>query len=416
MKRTKVKGVVVGILSTILLAGCDQNIDAVENTNSTANNPVELTVWGAPEDQELLTMMAESFKQHYAEEQELNIVVSPQNESECKTVIFDNANEVADVFAFADDQLMELAAGGVLEPITNSEQITAENSAGSVEAASINGTMYAYPMTADNGYFMFYNKKYFSEKQVETLDGMLAVAANNKKKITMDFTSGWYLYSFFGNTGLSLGLNEDSITNYCDWNAKKGEIKGVDVGNAMLDIAKNAGFSSQGDDGLIAGAEDGSVIAGVSGVWSANALQKAWGNDYAAVKLPTYTCAGKQVQMSSYAGYKLLGVNAYSENKEWAMKLAEWITKEENQMLRFNERGQGPSNNNAAASKEVEASSAIQALIEQSEFSNLQRVGGSYWDAIKAFGQEVADKQVSPSTMQKRMDAMVKAITAKVTD
>ena len=39
-----------------------------------------------------------------------------------------------------------------------------------------------------------------------------------------------------------------------------------------------------------------------------------------------------------FAGFKLLGVNAYSKNVGWAMLLAEWITNEANQTLRFNER------------------------------------------------------------------------------
>ena len=38
--------------------------------------------------------------------------------------------------------------------------------AGSVLAATIDGKLYAYPATADNGYFMFYNKEYFTEDDV----------------------------------------------------------------------------------------------------------------------------------------------------------------------------------------------------------------------------------------------------------
>ena len=72
-------------------------------------------------------------------------------------------------------------------------------------------------------------------------------------------------------------------------------------------------------------------------------LTRHGGKNYGAVKLPTYTCAGKQVQMASFTGYKMVGVNAYSSNVKWAMKLAEWITNQDNQTRRFAERGQGPS-------------------------------------------------------------------------
>lgn len=53
---------------------------------------------------------------------------------------------------------------------------------------------------------------------------------------------------------MELGLHEDGISNHCDWNSTDNKIKG-------------------------------------------------------AVKLPTYTCGDAQVQMASFAGYKLVGVN-----------------------------------------------------------------------------------------------------------
>ena len=42
-------------------------------------------------------------------------------------------------------------------------------------------------------------------------------------------------------------------------------------------------------------------------------------------------------------------------------------------------RAQGPSNINAASSEEVQNSTAIAALLEQSEFSSPQRIGGNFW-------------------------------------
>ena len=48
-------------------------------------------------------------------------------------------------------------------------------------------------------------------------------------------------------------------------------------------------------------------------------------------------------------------------------------------------RGQGPANTKAAASANVQDSPAITALLEQSEFSCLQRIGGNFWDPVSAF-------------------------------
>lgn len=418
MKRFKLQIVVLILSAMIIISGCSkkENNSVEIKEDQPRNEVISLTVWGAADDEELLTEMIQSFQAAYSEQASFNITIAAVHEGDCKDKIFEDIGNAPDVFAFADDQLMELAAAGVIERIEADEQIKNNNLEGAVDAASINGSVYAYPMTADNGYFMYYNKKYLTEEDVMTLDQMLLVAESLNKKVTMDWREGWYLYSFFGNTGLSMGLNEDGITNHCDWNSTKGAIKGVDIGEAMLAIANNAGFQNTGDDGLIQGAIDDSVIAGVSGVWSVKALKEAWGENLAAAKLPTYTCAGEQVQMASYAGYKMIGVNSYSKQKEWASKLAEWITNEENQKLRFAVRGQGPSNSNAANSEEVKESPAIQALLAQSEFSSLQRVGSSYWAPVAEFAESINEGKATSRNMQSLLDTMVKKITAKIAD
>lgn len=171
----------------------------------------------------------------------------------------------ADIFPFADDQLMSMTAGGALAKVPNADEIRKANSERAVEAASIGGRLYAYPMSADNGYFLYYDKTYFSEEDVQTLDRILEVAAENGKKFSMEWGSGWYLYSFFGNTGLEFGINEDGVTNDCNWNTTEGNIKGVDIVDAMMDIASHPRFVNLADDGFLTAAREGSVIAGVSG-------------------------------------------------------------------------------------------------------------------------------------------------------
>lgn len=304
-----------------------------------------------------------------------------------------------------------MVAAGALEPVPNADEIREANLDEAVAAASVNDTLYAYPMTADNGYFLYYDKNYLTEEDVQTMDGLLAAAGAVGKKVTMDWSSGWYLYAFFGNTGLDFGVNDDGVTNYCNWNAADGSIKGTDIEEALLAIAQNPAFLSCTDTEFMEGVQDGTIVAGVSGVWNAAEIKKVWGNDYGAVKLPTYTCAGQQIQMSSFTGYKMMGVNAYSKHKDWALKLADWFTNEENQMLRLEERDQGPSNKNAAASEQVQAVPAIQAVIAQAQYGKLQRVGNSYWDAMTEFGNLMATGSTNGTDPQEVMDTLVAGIT-----
>lgn len=402
------------------LTGCQGQADMEESTDSAqealsetvvSDKNVSLTLWGAAEDAELLSELVESFKQHYAEQADFEITIVAQGEADCKEALFNDIEGGADVFAFADDQLRAMVAAGALSPVENADAVKNANIEAANEAASVNDKLYAYPMTADNGYFLYYNKEYFSDEDVKELDAILQIAADHGKKMTMDWSSGWYLYSFFGCTGLEVGLNDDGVSNFCNWNAIDTSVKGTDVAKAMMAIAANPGFSNSIDADFIAGVQDGSVIAGISGVWDSVPIEKAWGSDYGAVKLPTYTCAGNQIQMASFAGYKMLGVNAYSDHVEWAHKLAEWITNEENQTLRFLRRGQGPSNINASSSAEVLKSPAIQAVLKQSEFASLQRIGGTYWIPVQTFGETLAAGNPQGKDLQELLDTMVEAVT-----
>ncbi len=405
------------------LAGCAKadntgsNMSKENTTDNEAeaapeNRDVALTVWGAEEDEALLEQIFASFQKEYQDQADFHITYAAQSESSCKDALMADLEAGADVFAFADDQLNTLVAAGALEPVENADRIKAENLPGAVEAASVGDILYAYPLTADNGYFLYYNKQYFTPDDIKTLDRLLEVAEQNGKKITMDWSSAWYVYAFFGNTGLEAGLNDDGITNFCTWNKTDGPIKGVDVANAMLSIAQSPAFLSTDEAGFLSGVRDGSVIAGVSGVWNAMAMEEAWGKDYGAAKLPTYTCCSRQIQMASFSGYKLIGVNAYSKHNTWAARLAEWIANEKNQQLRFEMRGQGPANAKAAASASVQDSPAIAALIAQSEFSRLQRIGGNFWDPVSAFATNMAAGNPERIGLQEQLDVMVEGVTA----
>ena len=409
--KKRVCRLLIGILCTVSLTGCNK----AQKTDSSdaGNQKVELVVWGAEEDKELMTQIIQSFQTNYQGQADFQISFEVQGESQCKDVLLGGLEEGADVFTFADDQVNALAAAGALDPIENADEIRSKNLSSAVEAATVNNQLYAYPLTADNGYFLYYNKQYISEEQVKTLDGILDAAAASGKQFTMDWSSAWYVYSFFGNTNLQVGLNDDGITNYCTWNQADGDIRGIDVARSMLQIAGSPGFANSTDEEFLSGVKNGSVIAGISGVWNSVAVTESWGENTGAAKLPTYTCNGKQLQMASFSGCKLIGVNAYSEHPKWAARLAEWITNEDNQRLRFEMRGQGPSNTAVADSSEIQNSPAIAALLEQSEFSQIQRVGGKFWDPVSEFAGNMAAGNPSGQDLQEQLDVMAEGVSAR---
>ncbi len=377
---------------------------------------VTLTVWvGDNQDIEWINGVIDNFKAAHPENN-YTINVGVQTEGDCSKVVLNDPTAAADVFTFADDQFNSLMNGGALQQVVDgADDIIAANGGADapvVKAASQDGVLYAYPATASNGYFMFYNKEYFTEEDVQTLDGMMAKAAAAGKYVGFPMSNGWYFYSWFKGAGLTMTVNEDGVTNSCNWNATDTPITGVQVLEALLEIAKNPGFKEADSDPFVAGVKDGSIIAGVSGTWNANAAQEAWGDNYAATKLPTYTVNGEQVQMSSFAGFKLVGVNPYSENVGAAMDFAAYMTNEESQMSRFEIRSEGPSNVNAASSEAVQSNPAIAALAAQAAYADVQRVGNKYWDPAAALGKIIMNGNPDGTDLQTLLDNCVAGITA----
>lgn len=375
---------------------------------------VSLRVWvGDNNDIEWINTVIANF-QAANPDKTYKIEVGVQTEGDCSKVVLTDPTAAADVFTFADDQFNSLYNAGALQQVViDPEAVIAANTPESVAAATgADGNLYAYPATADNGYFMFYNKEYFTEEDVQTLDGMMAKAAEAGKKVGFPMSNAWYFYSFFKGAGLDMTVSEDGVTNTCNWNATDTPITGVQVVEALLAITSNPGFMEADSDPFVAGVKDGTIIAGVSGTWNANVAAEAWGENYTATKLPTYTVADQQVQMASFSGFKLVGVNSYSENVGDAMDFAAFMTNEQSQTLRFEMRRQGPSNIAALASESVMAEPAIAAVVAQAPYADVQRVGQAYWDAAAALGKIIVNGNPDNIELQTLLDNCVAGITA----
>lgn len=384
----------------LLLSGCSGKKNPDETT-------INLKVWGASEDQAMLGEMIEAFKNAHADDGKVyNITLGVVGEDDAKTRVLEDPAAAADVFSFPDDQLLELHRAGALYEITkNKSTIVAENSQGSIEAASVDDALYAYPMTADNGYFLYYDSRVLSHSDVQTLNGLMKAANDAGKRVYMDVSNGWYLAAFFLGAGCHIGLN-DAGKQTCDFN----NTYGVQAGEAVKAFCADPAFVT-GEDAVLTGGIGDTICAGVSGTWNAEAIMSKLGDGYAATKLPTFTCGGTQVQMSSFAGYKLMGVNSSTQHPVEAMELAQFLTNEENQIKRFEKRAMGPSNLKAANSDAVKANVALAALAEQNAYGVTQRdVLSTSWDPMEAFGTAMEAK--STESVTTLLDTMVAQIIA----
>ncbi|MCR5251610.1 MAG: extracellular solute-binding protein [Lachnospiraceae bacterium] len=387
---------------------------AVGNLISATTGTVKLTVWASEEDQDLTKGLIDGFKAQYPDVT-FDIQLGACSESVTKDNVLADPTAAADVFAFADDQINELVNAGALQEVAAAYtyDVSKENVAGSVAAATVNGKVYAYPMTADNGYFLYYNKSVFSDDDIKSLDKMIEVAGAANTQIGFELANAWYLFGFFSAQGTDLyaRLSSDGVTNECNWN----EGVGVDIANALIGYVDTGVFVKAADDAsAVSNMKDGKYAAIVNGTWSAAAISEALGADYGAAKLPTFTAGGKEYQMSSFAGYKLIGVNPHSEFVGWSMLLAEYLTNEESQVARFEARGLGPANIKAAASEAVKSDPAIAAIAAQAEYATPQRIGGNFWDPAKSLGEIIGNGNPDKTDVKTLLDNAVEGINAPV--
>ena len=414
------KKLVASLAAASMMAAMAVGVNAADET-------ISLTLWGAEEDQAMLQEMVQKFEETY-KDQTFDIQIGVESESTAKDTVLTDIEAAADVYAFASDQLTDLVKAGALANLEevgaalqvagkSLDDVKAANGAGAVEAACINDNMYAFPMAGDNGYFLYYDSSVLSEEDVQSWDTMLAAAEAAGKQVGMTLASGWYNASFFYGAGFTTGLNEDGTTSM-DWNGTSADgYTGVQVVQSMLNIAANPAFMAIADGDISNQIASGNLCAAVSGTWDATTAQEAFGDGYAATKLPTYTIGDAQVQQGSVAGFKFVGVNAYAENVGWAVVLADFLTNEEAQATRFAEREIGPTNTVVAASEEVAANTAIAALATQSPYGVVQMVGGKYWDPSATLGELIAQgglDAADETAIQEALDTLVEGVTAPI--
>ena len=388
--------VLVFVFAGVFLASCNNNNN--NNNNNNENNgektKVTLTVWGAEEDQAMLKEMCNEFAKANPDK-EYKFLFGVQSEADAADKVLNDVTAGPDVFSFASDQINKLIAGGALARIggTNETQVKELNSAGSVDAATItvNGEdqLYAYPSTGDNCYFVYYDKRVYTDpSQLSTLSGMLDIANNAGKKVHFKLNDdGWYLSSFFfakPNLGYQVTYNENMVEQSVTINFDNEE--GLEVMKSLRTYLTHDGMVAQTDDSKIIAAftpdEEGklSAAAAVSGTWNAKTIKELLGDNMGVIKLPTVEISGQETQLSGFMGYKLIGVNGYSQNKAEAHKLALWLTNEQNQLKRFEVRGFGPTNKVVAAMEVVQNDPVISVVLEQAKFNRAQKgVPGNYW-------------------------------------
>ena len=393
-------------MAVLSLSGCG---DAAENGGK---EKVRLMVWSPSEDQskdsgEWLQTNCEAFAEEHPQ-WDITFVYGVADEASAAGQVAQDPEASADVFMFANDTLTTLTDADGLTKFGGKyrEEIEAENSQQVLNSLTMDGELYGVPFTT-NTWFMYYDKRVFSEEDIRNLDAML-----EKGVVSFPFTNSWYLPAFYIGNGCTLfgdGTDESKGVDF-------GGQKAVDVTNYLIDLKANPNFKIDQDGSGLAGLRDGSINAIFSGSWDANAVQEALGDNMGVAALPAYTMNGEEHQMMAYAGSKAIGVNPNSDNMVAAVELAVYLGSAKAQELHYDLRSVIPCNETLLENGELAKDPLVQAQTRTfNETSILQPFVSQMnncWTPVENMGKGIRNGSVTHENAEEQTEAMNDAMNS----
>ena len=356
-----------------------------------------ITIWVAENTVEFTKSKADEFFAANPDMAGYSVTVEPVGEGDAAGNMLTDVEGGADIFGFAQDQITRLVSAGALSPIVgdNANFVSSQNDAGAASAALVGDVAYAYPMTSDNGYFLYYDKSVVTDPS--SLEKIVEDCEAAGKNFYFEINSGWYQTAFFFATGCTLTYDTDSNGNFTGCNVDYASDKGVVAFKEIIELASSSAF--QNGSSISAGSNIGAIV---DGTWDADAAKDIFGDNYACAKLPSFAGSdGKSYQLSGFGGFKLLGIKPQVDPGKLAVchALAQYLTGTEVQLARYQAVSWGPSNLTAQQDAAVQADEALSALAEQLAYTIPQgNYPGEYWDLATALGDDVISGTISTSS------------------
>ena len=388
-----------------LLTGCSSQ-------QSGASEEVRLMVWSPSEDQskdsgQWLQTCCERFAELHPE-WDITFVYGVVDETSAGTTISQDPEASADVFMFTNDVLTNLTDAGAVAKFGGkyADQIKSTNSDALLDSLTLDDYLYAVPFTT-NTWYMYYDKRVFSEEDVKNLDTML-----EKGVVSFPFTNSWYLPAFYFGNGCTLfgdGTQEELGADFGGDNA-------VEVTNYLIDLYNNPNFVVDADGSGLAGMRDGSIKAMFTGSWDAAALKEILGDNMGVAALPTFTLNGVEKQMYAYAGSKAIGVNVHSKYMVQAIQLAIYLGGAEAQQLHYDLRTVIPCNTELLADPAIASDELVAAQNETFDRTSiLQPFVASMtncWTPVENLGKGIRSGTVTHDNAAEQTKAMNDAMNS----
>ena len=384
MKR-RILSLFLALVAVVTLVGCKKT-----TTQMDLSGTYTIKVWAADAATELFEQQIAKFNETNDRGIVIEATVQATGEGDAAAAMINDVDNGADLYCFPQDQLARLKEACALQQLGNAATawVKENNDGGSVNAATIADKVYAYPMTSDNGYFLYYDKSVITNPEhLKSLESLIADCQAAGKLFSFELEgSGWYNAAFFYATGCHAKFvlnNEGTVIDIDDtYNTAEGVIamKGMKIllNSTVYNNSSNAPASFK--------ASTPSACV-VSGMWDAAETKKALGDNYGVAELPSFTVDGKSYHLGSMCGNKLIGLKPQEDvTKAAALNLlAQFLTNAQSQEERFDTLKWGPSNKAIQALDKVKNDETLAALQAQNEYAQPEgKYPGQWWDLTKA--------------------------------
>ena len=395
--------------------GNNNNDPKPTNGNNQGNNSqlagtYDAKIWVAEEIKELTEQQIANFNATNGQGITINATVEAVGEGDAATAMTTDVEAGADIFCFAQDQAARLIQAGALAQlgVKAAELVSTSNDAGTVAAVTSGENLWAYPLTADNGYFMYYDKSVISDDIIDSLEDIIAACEASGTNLSFELENSWYIVSFFFATGCDSTWETDGDGNFIKVNDTFNSAKGLLACEGLSKVVTSKSYvnSSQASD--FEATVPSSVV--VSGTWNYETAKNILGENFGVADLPSFTASnGETYHLASYNGCKLMGVKPQTDAVKAAVMhlLAQYLTNETCQLERFEAKGWGPSNLAAQTNEKVSTSEHLTALWAQNKYSVPQgQIHGSWWDIAKVIATSLKDGMEAQTALDNYVASM----------
>jgi arabinogalactan oligomer/maltooligosaccharide transport system substrate-binding protein len=422
---------ILSVLSTAallfgVLAGCGLGPDeAKEPTNDKENNkttseegmpekPEKLVVWEDTKKGVALEPAIKAFEEKYGIKVEYKEVEMATKQRD-QLRLDGPAGTGPDVITVPHDQIGQLVTEGLIREIKVDKEVLDRFTESSIQAEKYNGKLYGLPKATETPVFV-YNKK-LMDKAPETMDELYEFAKNFTKGDQYGFLALWdnfyFAHGIIGGMGGYVFKNNDGTLDPKDLGLNnEGAVKGAEYIQKWYKeglfpkgiIGENGGSTM---DGLF---NEGKVASVMNGPWAFQGMKDA-GIDIGVAPMPKLP-NGEPVK--TFMGVKGWHVSAYSKHPEWATKLIEFITNEENAKIRFELTQEIPPVKSLIEDPIIANNEGAKAVAIQSQYAipmpNIPEMA-EVWGPMATALQLVANKKVEP---KKALDEAVKTIKTNI--